>query len=50
MSCEAIRKSSYEEISNMKKIVALLLAALMLLGCAALAENIHMDKLTFDGL
>ena len=32
----------------MKKFVALLLAALMLMGCVALAENVKMDKLTFQ--
>ncbi|MBR5302294.1 MAG: PhnD/SsuA/transferrin family substrate-binding protein [Clostridia bacterium] len=32
----------------MKKFVALLLAALMLMGCAAMAENVKMDKLTFQ--
>ena len=32
----------------MKKIVALLLAVLMVLGCTAMAEAIQMDKLTFQ--
>ena len=32
----------------MKKFVALLLAAMMLLGCTAMAENIKMDELTFQ--
>lgn len=33
----------------MKKVVAVLLAALMILSCtAALAENIKLDKLTFE--
>ena len=32
----------------MKKFVALLLAALMLMGCAAMAETVKMDKLTFQ--
>ena len=32
----------------MKKFVALLLAAMMLLGCTAMAENIKMDLLTFQ--
>ena len=32
----------------MKKIVALLLAAMMLLGCTALAETVKMDELTFQ--
>ena len=33
----------------MKKVVAILMAALMLLSCtAALAENIKLDKLTFE--
>lgn len=32
----------------MKKFVALLLAAMMLLGCTALADNVKMDKLTFQ--
>lgn len=32
----------------MKKIVALLLAVLMVLGCTAMAEAIKMDKLTFQ--
>jgi len=32
----------------MKKFVALLLAALMLLGCTAMAETIKMDELTFQ--
>ncbi len=32
----------------MKKFVALLLAAMMLLGCTALADTIKMDKLTFQ--
>ncbi len=32
----------------MKRFVALLLAALLILGCTAMAENIHMDKLTFE--
>ncbi len=32
----------------MKKFVALLLAAMMLLGCTALADTVKMDKLTFQ--
>ena len=32
----------------MKKFVALLLAALMLVGCTAMAESVKMDKLTFQ--
>ena len=32
----------------MKKIVALLLAVLMVIGCTAMAEAIQMDKLTFQ--
>ncbi len=32
----------------MKKFVALLLAALMLMGCVALADSVKMDKLTFQ--
>lgn len=32
----------------MKKFFALFLAVAMLLACAAMAENIHMDKLTFE--
>ena len=32
----------------MKKFVALLLAALMLLSCTAVAETVKMDKLTFQ--
>ncbi len=32
----------------MKKFVALLLAAMMLLGCTALAETVKMDELTFQ--
>ena len=37
-----------EEYKHMKKVVAVLLAALMILSCtAALAENIKLDKLTF---
>ena len=32
----------------MKKFVALLLAALMLMGCVALADNVKMEKLTFQ--
>ena len=32
----------------MKKFVALLLAALMLMGCVALADTVKMDKLTFQ--
>ena len=32
----------------MKKFVALLLVAMMLLGCTAMAENIKMDELTFQ--
>ena len=38
-----------EEYKHMKKVVAVLLAALMILSCtAALAENIKLDKLTFE--
>ncbi|MBQ6513476.1 MAG: PhnD/SsuA/transferrin family substrate-binding protein, partial [Clostridia bacterium] len=38
-----------QEEENMKKIVSLLLALAMVLGCcAALADNIKMDKLTFQ--
>ena len=32
----------------MKKFVALLLAAMMMLGCIALADNVKMDELTFQ--
>ena len=32
----------------MKKIVALFLAAMMLLGCTAMADNVKMDELTFQ--
>ena len=32
----------------MKKFVALLLAALMVLGCTAMAETVKMDELTFQ--
>ena len=32
----------------MKKFVALFLAAMMLLGCTAMADNVKMDLLTFQ--
>ena len=32
----------------MKKFLALLLAALMLMGCTAMADSVKMDKLTFQ--
>ena len=32
----------------MKKIIALFLAAMMLLGCVAMADTVKMDELTFQ--
>ena len=37
-----------KETTTMKKFVAFLLAAMMLLGCTAMAETVKMDELTFQ--